>query len=77
MHHQNHKNIIIINSQHSLISFQSGASKYGGTFIRIQSPSTIIINNCHTRCTDDDSLIILNCYEFSLNKYPFYEYTLT
>ena len=73
MYHQNHNNPIIIDSQHSRRYFQSEANENAGTFIRIQSSSTIIVNNCHVQCLYDESLIISQCYEFSLNKYPIYE----
>ena len=44
-------------------------------FISIQSPCKIIINNCHAQCVDGESLLILQCYEFSLKKYLICEYT--
>ena len=66
---------MIINLQHSLRSFQSGTDINAETFIAIQSPSTIIINNCHAQCVEGESLIILQCYDLSLNKYTLYEYT--
>lgn len=55
---------------------QSGTNKNAGTFIATQSLSTVIIKNCHARCVDDESLVILQYYEFNLKKYSIYEYTV-
>ena len=37
-------------------------------FITIQSPSTIIKNNCHTISAEGESLIIQQYYEFNLKR---------